>query len=156
MKPLVLIKSTANFKTALDLMLKQKVHHLAVEESGRIIGTVSDRDLFYFWYKQKADDVFYFQNLTVIEAARTDCPILTYSTSLQQTLNWMQDFRTSILLYANSKEEWGTVTDSDLLNIFWQTTKQESFIGGIVTESEIKLASPLAQKTIELITQMGI
>ena len=156
MLSLVTITKSASCLNALELMFKNKIHHLIVMDGASFFGTVSDRDIFYRWFNQSEGENFTLNELPVSSAARKDCPIINPETSLFQIAEWMRNYSVSVLPYRGQDGSFKTITETDLLNILWGMIKRENIFDKFLKATETGLASPTVQKIIEMLSQLGI
>ena len=137
-------------------MAQNKVHHLVVTHKGLPIGTIDDRDIFYRWFHQAKSQRVDLESLSVNSVLRTGLPLITPETPLLKILEWMNDCKTSVLLYKENPTSWRAITETDLLKLMDYWLQPNKPFQALRTETETNLAYPLAQKVIEMLSLMGI
>lgn len=155
-KPLISIDKQETCKEALSQMAQHHVHHLAVTENNDPIGILSDRDILFRWVRGPFVTRDEFDNLPIHPLVRTHLPVVTEKTSLSETLGWMRNLGTSALLSYNSSKHWSIITETDLLLALDSMVKNKNWRHELIAETESELASPLVQKLVENLVQMGL
>ncbi|NBY19118.1 CBS domain-containing protein [bacterium] len=75
--PIVTIDKNASCGEALELMSKNHIHHLIVTENNDPIGLVSDRDVFFRWFRGNFLSRSEFEQSPVHYLVRTHLPFIT-------------------------------------------------------------------------------
>lgn len=154
--PLVTIDRKASCREALELMMKHHIHHLAVTENNDPIGILNDRDIFFRWVKGSFNTRFEFDNTPIETVIRSHLPIANEKTTLSEVLDWMNNSGTSAILAKKEPNDWRIITESDLLNALDFVLKKKDWHQRLIFQGEKQLASPVVQKLLETLTQMGI
>ncbi len=154
--PLITIDKSAQCHEALHLMAKNQLHHLVVTENDHPIGVLNDRDVFYHWGRGAFLTRSDFESFPIETITRTHLPIVTKKTTLSEVVRWMKNLGTSALLSQTNDNQWSIITESDLLMALDQILEKKQWPEQLLAEGESQLASPLVQKLMEMLGQMGI
>lgn len=154
--PIVTIDKNASCGEALELMSKNHIHHLIVTENNDPIGLISDRDVFFRWFRGNFLSRSEFEQSPVHYLVRTHLPFITEKTTLLEVSEWMQKYGTSALLSKSGKNNWGIVTETDLLISLIGILKKLDFPRSLWLEGQQELSSPLVQRIIESLVQAGL
>ena len=125
-------------------------------EKSKPVGVISDRDIFYRWTRGVPFAFQDLENLPIVQIMRTHLPVVTPEINLTQVVKWMSEFGTSAILSRTIDGDWGIITESDLLAALDKLLSKEQMRQELLREGETALASPLVQKMMEMIAQMGI
>jgi len=93
------------------LMRQRNIHHLPVVRDGRLVGIVSDRDL----YRNEAVTHFDPDRVTVEEIMATDVIVMTPQTSLQFAAEIMDQRHAGSVVVVDHDRVVGIFTTSDAL-----------------------------------------
>lgn len=155
-EPLVSIDRTASCGEALKLMVKHHIHHLVVTENNDPVGILSDRDIFFRWFKGGYQNHWDFEISPIGPSIRTHLPCITEKTTLLEATDWMGQFRTSALLVKRGLNKWGIITDTDLLKSLVTILQRKNWVQELALTSESELSTPLVQKLIDNLVQAGL
>lgn len=154
--PSITIDKSASLQQAISLMVHHRIHHLIVTEKNFPIGILTDRDIFYRCYPLTGKGTSPFVALTIEEITRRRVPVIDSKTTLSKTLEEMEALGVSAVLSHNADGTWGILTETDLLKLLNDIAHKSSWRKELLSEAETALASPVLQKLIESVNQMGI
>ena len=112
------IDQDANSDEALKKMIHYKIHHLAVEDQGALVGVITDRDIF----KNKLSD-----ELEPIHKIMNPHVLLCYEDTLimQVAKVMLEENISSMIVIDSSKQRTGIITRTNLLSFIVRYLSQD-------------------------------
>ncbi len=160
-RKVITIGKNAPLVQAIELMRRNKIHHLVVTEGTVTYGVLSDRDLIEKGLANHS--VVLNPILNVGEVMHPISRYFTDKTDLSEAIDIMHKEGCSAIPLVDKGELTGIVTESDLLQILRTLLSggksdlgQEDVELDPTEKGQIMLGNPLVQNVMKMISEMGI
>lgn len=121
-REVVTLKQSDSLKFGKDIMTQKRIRHFPVVEGGKVVGVVSQRDLFQaslasvLKYNEKTEKAF-LENLS-IKGVINESPITTSpDTSITEAARLMVEKKIGCLPVVDNEKLVGLVTETDFLKV---------------------------------------
>ncbi len=130
--PAVTIASSASVREAVELMRARKIRHLpVVEEDGRLVGIVTDRDLRQMLFDPFLQDEL--EKAAAIVMGRTVREVMTWGVQtvrpdmgIRQAARLMHEWKIGALPVVQAGRVLGVLTERDVLRAFEQLVRERT------------------------------
>jgi len=155
----VVVPPATKLPAALQLMRERRIHHLVVGELERVMGVVSDRNLFERGLTG-TDELCLSRTATVESVmCRLDHTITEHS-DLREAIHLMRALDCSALPLVRDGHPIGIVTETDLLRLLELALGRDEATGNPAEQAAdrglVALSNPLVQNLMFLLAEAGI
>ena len=151
---LVTVTPLTSLNDALSIMRERKIHHLLVVSDEKFVGLLAEQDLPHLLLTgEKSGDLEFF---TVERAMRSDVPVISETTGLEQALELMLGSGSSALPVVREGKLIGILTETDLLRLLQALLRRGGPWEAMVNRGEELLSGPLVQNVLKTLSDIGL
>lgn len=158
-REVITIDHRSSLVSAIELMRRNKIHHLVVTDATGLRGVLSDRDIIDKGFA--TNSVVLNPIMSVGEVMHPLQSTLTDKTDVSEAIALMHRQGVSALPLVSKGELTGIVTESDLLRVLRMLMSsapadQEAMDLDATDKGRLMMGNPLIQNAMKLLSEMGI
>ena len=150
---LVFVDELDSLETALKKMDEANIHHIFVKDSSGPKSVVSQSDIVSYILQSSDKQKVLGSPIKLIPSSKLK--VFDQDVELGEAINQMKALATDCIVIKSSDDTYGIITLTDIVRVLEQiiVNKDED---STISQAELTLASPLTQRLLKLLSDLGI